>query len=46
VIANARDQAQSQRASIEAKRNFWLADSILEAAMNGSSSSYLTKTPE
>ena len=46
VIANARDQAQSQRAAIEAKRSFWLADSILEAAMNGSSSSYLTKTPE
>lgn len=46
VIANARDQAQSQRASIEAKRNFWLADSILEATMNGSSSSYLTTTPE
>lgn len=46
VIANARDQAQSQRASIEAKRNFWLADSILEAAMNGSSPSYPLAMPE
>ena len=46
VIANARDQAQAQRAAIAAKRNFWLADSTLEAAMNGSTSSYLTTTPE
>ncbi|MDO9180053.1 MAG: TolC family protein [Agitococcus sp.] len=46
VIANARDQAQAQRAAIAAKRNFWLADSTLEAAMNGSSSSSLITMPE
>ena len=45
LIANVRDQAQTQQAAIEAKRQFWLADSVLTAAMNGSKATFAPQTP-
>ena len=36
LLADAREQVTSVNAAIEAQRDFWIADSALQAAMNGS----------
>jgi outer membrane protein TolC len=38
LLADAREQVASVNASIDAQRDFWIADSALQAAMNGSAS--------
>ncbi len=38
LLADARDQVMSVNAAIEAQRDFWIADSALQAAMTGSAS--------
>ncbi len=45
VLTNAREQAQTQQAAITAQRNFWLADTALDAAMTGTNSLSRTTTP-
>lgn len=39
LLADAREQANSVNAAIEAQRDFWLADTDLQAAVNGSGGS-------